>query len=252
MMQVIGVLGALAFLLYVLVVIVVGIQLYFKTRSWLRKLEGVLPHPDSGSAAGYTLLALALSTIIELGALYGFRNSPLLIAFAFPFIVGFTEEGSKLIPYFRRGGDILLRWRLSLRVALYFAIVEAVLYAIYLLLVGNILGIFLRIIVIMFHVSFTAIALCGALSGAWIGGYLKAAILHALYDAPVFVLLGIGGDLPVLFTVILSTSGVLYTYNFVDRAFMTPYTLAMERIEEKKREEEAEAGPTGGSFTSLP
>ncbi len=80
----IGVLGALALLLYVLVVIAVGIKLYFKTSSWLKKVDRVMPPADSDAAAGYTLLALALSIIIELGAMYLFRNSPLLIAFALP------------------------------------------------------------------------------------------------------------------------------------------------------------------------
>ncbi len=151
-------------------------------------------------------------------------------------MVGFTEEGSKLIPYFRRSGDVLLRWRLSLKVALSFAIAEAVLYSIGLLIRGNILGIPLRIIVIMFHVSFTAIALQGALWGTAFAGYLKASLLHTFYDAPVFVLLGLGGDLPVLLTVIISTAGIVYTYHIVDEAFRRPYTLAMERMEEKKRE----------------
>lgn len=247
----IGVLGALALLLYVLVVTIVGIKLYFKTSSWLRKVDKVMSPANSGPVAGYTLLALALSMIIELGALYEFRNSPLLIAFALPLLIGFTEEGSKLIPYFMRSGDALLRWRLSLKVALSFAIVEAVLYSIYLLLRGNILGIFLRIIVIMFHVSFTAIALGGALEGTALEGYLKASLLHAFYDAPVFVLLGLGSDLPVLLTVLISTAGIVYTYHIVDGAFRGPYAMAMERLEEKKREAQQfweGMGITGGSF----
>ncbi|NJF26086.1 hypothetical protein [Thermococcus sp. Bubb.Bath] len=246
-----GVLGALALVTYVLVVVIVGIKLYFKADSWLKKVDRVMPPAEGGAVAGYTIIALALSIIIELGAFYGFRNSPILLAFVFPLIVGFTEEGSKLLPYFVWKGDVLRRWRLSIKVALSFAIVEAVLYSIFLLLAGNILGIILRVIVIMFHVSFTAIALWGALRGFALEGYLKASILHALYDAPVFVLLALRSDLVTLLTVLISTAGVIYTYNSVDWAFRRPYKMAMERIEEKKREAQQfweDMGITGDSL----
>jgi RsiW-degrading membrane proteinase PrsW (M82 family) len=249
---VVGVLGALALITYVLVVVIVGIKLYFKTDSWLKKVERVIPPADSGAVAGYTLIALTLSMIIEIGALYGLRNSPVLLAFGLPLIVGFTEEGSKLLPYLVWKGDVLRRWRLSIKVALAFAIVEAVLYSIFLFLAGNILGVLLRIIVIMFHVSFTAIALWGALRGSALGGYLKASILHAFYDAPVFVLLALGSDFATLFTVLVSTVGIIYTYNTVDWAFRKPCNMAIERIEEKKREAQQFWEERGITEDSLP
>lgn len=196
-----------------------------------------------------------LAVALELLALY-FISSDMALLFL-PFIAGFVEEGAKLLPYLR-SGDKLYRWRLTVKVALIFAVIEAVLYGVTLFFSGNILGALLRVVVVMYHVSFTVIALEMALRGSLLSGYLKAALLHTLYDAPVFVTLA-ALDLSPLAS-ILGIAAIVYTYYRVDEAFGLAHRKAREALEERKRKARefwegrgiSLAEDDGGEFTSSP
>ena len=221
----------MALIAYVIVVIAVGIKLYSKANPWIAKVEGVLPFVERGEVIKYALVAFLLASLVELGTLYALRNSTALLALAFPLSVGLIEEGAKLIPYFS-GGETLRRWHLTIRVAFTFAVIEAVLYGVALLARGNVFGALLRVVVVIFHVAFTAVALEDALRGSLIRGYLKASLIHALYDAPVFSLvLGKGA---VVLVVTASIIALLYTYGELDEAFGLAYSLGKRKLEERK------------------
>lgn len=224
----------MALVVYIVAVVVVGIKLYFRADWWLSKLDRVLPEANTGKAAVYAVLAMLAVGVLEVAVMYVLRNSQLLLAIALPLAVGLIEEGAKLLPYFLKGGDTLRRWRFTVKVALVFAIAEALLYGIALLASGNLLGAALRVIVVMFHVTFTAIALASALRGSPIGGYLKASLLHGLYDAPIFSLLT-GNTILIVLMVLLGFGAVAYTYLQVDDAFGIAHSLGERAIEERKR-----------------
>ncbi len=224
----------MALVVYVTAVVVVGIKLYFRADEWLAKVDRVLPETSTGKAAVYAVLAMLTAGVLEVAVMYALGDSQLLLAIALPLGVGLIEEGAKLIPYFLKGGDTLRRWRFTIKVALVFAIAEALLYGIVMLASGNLLGAALRVIVVMFHVTFTAIALASALRGSPIGGYLKASILHGLYDAPIFSILTENTVLIVLMT-LLGFGAVVYTYLQVDDAFGTVHRFGERAIEERKK-----------------
>jgi hypothetical protein len=217
---------------YLIFAIVVGIKLYPKTDRWLSVLDRITPEVSTSKALKYGLLAFGGAALIELIALYFSSGATFLVL---PLIVGFSEEGMKLAPYLS-GGDELYRWRLTTKVALIFAIIEALLYGIALLFSGNVIGALLRLIVVTYHVSFTAIALGGALKGSLVSGYLKASLLHALYDAPVFAMISAPSLSPVI--VPLGIGAVVYTYYRVDEAFGLTHRKARRALEKRKRKAE--------------
>jgi len=229
------VIEVMALVVYIVAVVVVGVKLYFRADWWVSKLDRVLPEVNTGKAAAYAVLAILTASILEIVVMYALRNSQILLALAFPLAVGLIEEGAKLLPYFLKKGDALRRWRFTVKVALIFAIVEALLYGIVLLASGNLLGAALRVIVVMFHVTFTAIALASALRGSPIRGYLKASLLHGLYDAPVFSFLA-GNTILTVLMALLGLGAVAYTYLQVDDAFGIAHTLGERAIEERKKE----------------
>ncbi len=240
---------------YVIAVIVVGIKLYFKTDGWMAKIDRVTPFVETSTVVKYGFLAFILALFLEGVLLFVFRSeSTTVMIIALVMGVGFIEEGAKLLPYFSSKGSEMYRWHLTVKVALAFAVVEAILYGLALFFSGNILGALLRIIVVMFHVAFTTIALGDVMRGDPLLGYLKASVLHSLYDAP--VLLAIVGA-PVLIVVLISTVSLIYTYSSVDGAFGRAYNRAQHELEKRKREaqefwREKRVGTAGSDLTSLP
>ncbi|WP_297459294.1 hypothetical protein [Thermococcus sp.] len=220
--------------LYLIAVIVIGIRLYFRADYWTVDLERILPTIDTKRAVLYAILGIVIASFLEIIPLFLLHGSPLMLAAVFPLFVGFVEEGVKLIPYLVERGDVLRRWNLTIKTAFMFALIEAVLYGITLFLAGNFLGAVLRVVVIMFHVTFTAIALASALRGSIVRGYLKAALLHGFYDAPIFGFLSGNRWLEIVFT-LLGLGAVLYTYLTVDDAFEIAHDLGLKAIEERKR-----------------
>ncbi|ASJ08033.1 hypothetical protein A3L11_01840 [Thermococcus siculi] len=221
--------------LYSIMVLVVGVKLYFRADWWLVKVDRVLPEVSTGKAAVYAILIMLIAGVLEVAVMYVLQEFQLLLALAFPLVVGLIEEGAKLLPYFLKKGDVLRRWRLTFKVALVFAIAEAVLYGIALLASGNLLGALLRIIVVMFHVAFTSIALASALGGSPVKGYLKASILHGLYDAPIFSVLAENNSLSVLMS-LLGFGAMVYTYIHINDAFEIVHTIGERAVEERKKE----------------
>ncbi|WP_297416548.1 PrsW family glutamic-type intramembrane protease [Thermococcus sp.] len=240
---------------YVIVVIAVGIKLYVKTDGWMTKIDRVTPFVKTSTVVKYGFLAFILALFLEGVLLFVFRSeSTTVMMIALVMGVGFIEEGAKLLSYFSSKGSDMYRWHLTVKVALAFAVVEAILYGLALFFSGNILGALLRIIVVMFHVAFTTIALGDVMRGDPLLGYLKASVLHSLYDAP--VLLAIVGA-PVLIVVLISTVALIYTYSSVDDAFGRAYSRAQHELEKRKREaqefwREKGVGTAGSDLTSLP
>ncbi|WP_054840825.1 protease PrsW [Thermococcus peptonophilus] len=246
-------------ILYLIFAVFVGVKLYGKTNSWLSELDRITPPiVETGKALKYGFLAFGGAAVLELLVLYPISSDAGLLFL--PLVAGFVEEGAKLSPYLR-GGDELYRWRLTVKVALIFAVIEAVLYGITLFFSGNILGALLRIVVVMYHVSFTAIALEDALKGSLLSGYLKAALLHTLYDAPpVFVTLAISDLSPPLAS-IMGIAAIVYTYYHVDEAFGVAHRMARRALEERKKKAQEFWNERGGisfseddgmEFTSSP
>ncbi|AMQ18539.1 hypothetical protein A0127_04835 [Thermococcus peptonophilus] len=231
-------------ILYLIFAVFVGVKLYGKTNSWLSELDRITPIVETGKALKYGFLAFGGAAVLELLVLYPISSDAGLLFL--PLVAGFVEEGAKLSPYLR-GGDELYRWRLTVKVALIFAVIEAVLYGITLFFSGNILGALLRIVVVMYHVSFTAIALEDALKGSLLSGYLKAALLHTLYDAPVFVTLAIS-DLSPLAS-IMGIAAIVYTYYHVDEAFGVAHRMARRALEERKKKAQEFWNERGISFS---
>ena len=238
----------MALVVYLVAVVVVGIKLYLRADWWLSKLERVLPEVNTGKAAIYAVLAMLAAGVLEVAVMYALRDFQLLLAIVLPLAVGLIEEGAKLLPYFLKKGDALRRWRFTVRVALVFALAEALLYGIGLLASGNLLGAALRVIVVMFHVTFTAIALASTLRGSPIKGYLKASILHGLYDAPAFSILT-GNTLLTILTALLGFGAVVYTYLHANDAFGIAHSLGEKAIEERKKEAREFWGERGIEIT---
>ena len=208
--------GVFLVVIYTLLAVVVGIKVFFKTSSWLSKMEGLVPPVPLHSAIGWGIVAFLLALGFEGLILFssGMTTGMLILTF----LVGPIEEGAKLLPFVAKEREsTLVRWHLTIRTALVFGILEALLYFWPLVSMGNLLGAIFRFVVVMFHVVFTAIALEGALRGSLWEGYLKAALLHSLYDAPA-LLLYIMGDLAG-FVAPLSMVALIYIHNSVDEVF---------------------------------
>ncbi len=238
---------------YVIFVVGIGIKLYSKTDLWMSKLDRITPFVETYLVIKYGLFAFFFAVVLETLILFLFGSgSPLVLIVALSVGVGFIEEGAKLMPYFISKGKKLYRWHLTIKVALAFALIEAVLYGIMLFFSGNILGALLRIIVVMFHIAFTAIALADVLRGDSLAGYLKASVLHSLYDAPVLLALA---ESSAVVIAVLSIVAVVYTYLNVDEAFGSVYAMAKRELEERRRKAQefwakSEMGVSESDFTS--
>jgi RsiW-degrading membrane proteinase PrsW (M82 family) len=218
--------------LYILLTVVVGIKVSVKVRGRLMELGGVLPEVSQWTAAVYGILAILLAVGLEIVVVLGFGGSVLRLMVALAFAVGPIEEGVKVLPFLLDGREKPARWRLTLNTALMFALMESSLYGAVLLLSGNLIGALFRIVVIVFHVAWTAIALEGALNESLMRGYLKASLLHSLYDAPALLAIagaGVGILLPLTF---ISGAALLITCAKVDDAFEAAYSLVWDTVGE--------------------
>jgi len=210
-------LGVLLVVGYVLIALVAGVSVFLKTLSWLAETDRIIFPLPLRSAMGWGILAFLVALALEALALYPFWGTPtafLILAL----VVGPIEEGAKLIPFVaKRNESILTRWHLTIKTALAFGFIEAVMYFILLVSMGNIIGALFRTIVIMFHVAWTAIALEEALKGSLAWGYLKASLIHSLYDAPLLLLYTSGALAGVVSLV--SVVVLVYLHNSVEGAF---------------------------------
>jgi len=223
--------GVLLVVGYALLVIAVGIEVFFKTTSWLSKTDRLIFPVPLYSVIGWGIVAFLLALGLEGLILFssGMTTGMLILTF----LVGPIEEGAKLLPFVvKERESTLVRWHLTIRTALVFGILEALLYFWVLVSMGNILGAILRGIIVMFHVVWTAIALEGALRGSLWDGYLKAALLHSLYDAPI-LLLYILGDLAG-FVALISVFALLYIHDSVDETFRFTVSYAKKLVERKR------------------
>ncbi len=215
---------------YLIFVIAVGLGVVVRVKGWLADIDRVLPTVGRGTAVVYGFMAIILAMVLEFIIVLGFGGSSLRLMVALAVGVGPIEEGVKVLPFFLVGGERLVRWRITMNVALTFAIVEGSLYGALLLFNGDLIGALFRVVVIMFHVVWTAVALEGALNGSLPVGYLKASVLHSLYDAPVLLALA-GADLVVLIPITLvSGVAVLLTYRGINGAFGAAYSLGRAMI----------------------
>ena len=236
---------------YVLAALVVGAVVFRKTWFWLKKAEEVFPAPTLTSVLLWSLTAFFTALLLEALVMYPFwGKSSMLLALAVA--VGPVEEGAKLLPFVASREDLPLRWHLTVRTALAFGVIEAILYLVFLTSTGNLLGAFFRTVVIMFHVAWTALALKDALEGSLAGGYLKASLIHGLYDAPVFLLLmnrtlaGVAA--------IAAIFALLYLNGAVDEAFRTAIAHALPKRESNGTDEgqEREGEEENTELTSSP
>ncbi len=210
---------------YILLTVVVGIRIFAKVRGRLVELGKVLPKVSPWTAVVYGILVILLTVTLEVIVVLIFGGSVLRLMVALAFAVGPIEEGVKVLPFLLDGRKQPARWKLTLNTALMFALMEGSIYGAVLILSGNLIGALLRIVVIVFHVAWTAIALNGALNGSLLRGYLRAALLHSLYDAPVLLAMaeeGVGILLPLAF---ISSVALLITCAKVDDAFEAAYSL---------------------------
>ncbi|WP_048811305.1 hypothetical protein [Thermococcus gammatolerans] len=260
-------LSLLLLLGYVLLVVVLGSIMLIRGLSWFERLDRVLPMVSERRCFAYGFVAVVVAVIVELSGFFllkeaiasGTMHSSLLLASIVVLLIGFAEEGAKLIPFVVEKGDTLTRWRFAVRGAFYFGIIEAVLYAFNLLMMGNLIAALLRFLVIMVHVVLTAIALESAIvNGSLRGGYVKASLLHAIYDAPViFAFLGAGDAL--ILIVPLAMAGFALLFSSLNRVFEVAYVLGKRKIEERRKagleEENPEVpsiAPEQGDFTFSP
>ncbi|WP_297468906.1 PrsW family glutamic-type intramembrane protease [Thermococcus sp.] len=209
--------GELVVVAYLLIALIFGVKIFTKTLSWLAETDRAVFPLSNLSIVGWGVVAFVTAFLLELAVMYPLWGSSAMFL-ALALFVGPIEEGAKLLPFvFSRGKDRMTRWRLTLKVALFFGIIEALMYFVVLASRGNILGGFLRLIILMFHVAWTAVALESALQGSLLEGYLRASLLHGLYDAPV-LLMPFGGEIAGL----LALGGIwaiIKLYNSIDEAF---------------------------------
>ena len=249
--------GELLVVVYILLAVVLGIGVFTKTLSWLAETDRVVFPPSRVSILGWGLVAFVSALFLEFSIIYPFWGSSamlLLLAIA----VGPIEEGSKLLPYLLiKNGDEMSRWYITLRASLVFGLMEAALYFLVLLSRGNLIGGLLRAIVAMYHVAWTAIALEDALKGSLLRGYLRASLLHGLYDAPVLLLYFSGS-----FAGLLALGGmwaVVYLYRSLDEAFGFAVRYRTKLLERRTNAEgmggsweSNEGEKTGEGFSSWP
>ena len=225
--------GEILLLAYVVVAVVVGVVVFRKTISWLADTDRVMPLVPLSTGFKWGFLAFFVALLFESLVLYAFWNTREAYV-ALAVTVGLIEEGAKLVPYaFTRSASGLYRRNLSVKTALAFGIIEGVLYSLFFIASGNVLGAILRAIVVMFHVVWTAMALEKALRGSLLAGYLKAAVMHSLYDAPMLVFLSGSGVWPVL-AALAGIAVLVYAYASIDDVFGFAYTCARREIEERK------------------
>ncbi|WP_297535205.1 hypothetical protein [Thermococcus sp.] len=224
--------GELLVLLYLFAAVVIGLGVFIRTLSWLSETDRVMPMVSLPRGFAWGFLAVLVAMAVEGAVLYAFWGSAMAFAIL-ALIVGPVEEGAKLIPYFVKTGESkLYRWNLTIKTALAFGIIEGIGYFLLLFFSGNPIGAFVRLIVIAYHVVWTAIALELALTGDPVLGYLKAALIHGLYDAPAMLLLAGAG--PVAGVMAIVSLGVLmYVYRASEASFRFAYYYARRIIEER-------------------
>ena len=237
--------GELLVMIYAFMAIIFGVKIFAKTLSWLAETDRTVFPFSNLSVIGWGVVAFITALLLEFAVMYPLWGSSAMFL-ALALFVGPIEEGAKLLPFlFSREKDTMTRWRLTLKVALFFGIIEALMYFVVLASRGNILGGFLRLIILMFHVAWTAVALESALRGSLLEGYLRASLLHSLYDAPVLLLYfgwGIAG--------IVALGGmwaIFNLYNSLDGAFR--FAMDYERrLLERRR---ATVGTLNSSFQEV-
>ncbi|AHL23174.1 PrsW family glutamic-type intramembrane protease [Thermococcus nautili] len=230
-------LGVLLVVGYVLIALAVGVSVFLKTLSWLAETDRAIFPLPLRSAMGWGILAFLVALTLEALALYPFWGTPTALLIL-ALVVGPIEEGAKLIPFIaKKDESVLTRWHLTIKTALAFGFIEAVMYFILLVSMGNIIGALFRTIVIMFHVAWTAIALEEALKGSLAWGYLKAALIHSLYDAPLLLLYTSGALAGVVSLV--SVVVLVYLHNSVDGAFEFAVSYARKAVA-RRNESDAE------------
>lgn len=224
--------GELLIVVYVLIAIGVGIQMFFKTVSWLSETDRTVFPVPFYSVLGWGIVAFFTAMVLESLVLRFSREiSTAMLALAI--VVGPIEEGAKLLPFVvKQDENAMTRWHLTVRTALFFGIIEALMYFVLLISMGNFFGAILRGVVVMFHVAWTAIALEGALRGSLWDGYLKAALLHCLYDAPIMLIYPLGGLAGLIVPV--SIAALIYINGAVDDAFGFAVSYARKLVERKR------------------
>ncbi|WP_457742015.1 hypothetical protein [Thermococcus sp.] len=207
--------------LYALVAVFVGVTVFIKTLSWFQKMERFTPFGLSRLAVLWGFLAFIVALAVEgIALFYLWRTSKALAFIALAILVGPIEEFSKLMPFiFRRSEGLPLRLTLTLKTALAFGVIEGLLYFLALLASGNLVGAFLRLVVITFHVVWTSFALEKAVKGSLVLGYLKASVVHSLYDAPLLLYLA-GAGPAVVPLVLIGIVVLVYVYKDLDSIFM--------------------------------
>jgi len=215
---------------YIALAVVIGVKIFVKVMNWLVEVGRMLPAVSRKRVLFYGFMVFVLVMALELVVVLVFSGSIPRLLVALTFAVGPIEEGVKLLPFLLTRGEKLLRWRIALSTALAFALMEGLLYGVLLILTGNPLGALFRVVVVMFHVAWTAIALEGALNGSLPVGYLKASVLHSLYDAPVLLALAGVGLVVVIPITLVSGVAVLLTYRGINGAFGAAYSLGRATI----------------------
>ncbi len=224
--------GELVVVAYVFIALIFGVRIFMKTPSWLAETNRAVFPVSKLLILGWGIIAFVTALLLEFAVIYPLWGSSAMFL-ALAIFVGPIEEGAKLLPFvFSRCKDTMTRWRLTLKVALFFGIVEALIYFVVLASRGNLIGGFLRLIILMFHVAWTAVALESALRGSLLEGYLRASLLHGLYDAPI-LLMPFGGGIAGL----LALGGiwaVIKLYNSIDGAFRFAMDYERRLLERRK------------------
>jgi len=224
--------GEILIAVYVFIAIGVGIRVFFRTISWLSESDrAVFPVPFY-SVLSWGITAFFVAMILEMLVLK-FSPEISIAMLVLAIVVGPIEEGAKLLPFaLKQDENVMVRWHLTVRTALFFGIIEALMYFVLLISMGNFFGAILRGVVVTFHVVWTAIALEGALKSSLWNGYLRAALLHSLYDAPILLLYPLGGLAGLIVPV--SIAALIYINGAVDDAFGFAVSYARKLVERKR------------------
>jgi len=220
-------------LAYVTLAVFFGVKVFTKTLSWFAETDRAVLPISTASVVGWGVVAFFLALVMEAVILYSFweRAAAVVVLAIF---VGPIEEGAKLLPFVvKRKEAPARRWSLTVKTAFVFGFIEAVMYFIILFSRGNLLGALFRVIVMMFHVAWTAVALEDALKGSLLRGYLRASLLHGLYDAPMLLLYA-GNPAGAPLTV-AGIWAIVYLYRSIDGAFKFAVSYA-KRSAARRRE----------------
>ncbi|GAB6134489.1 PrsW family glutamic-type intramembrane protease [Thermococcus prieurii] len=214
--------------IYVLLAIFLGVRIFTKTLSWFAETDRTVVPVSTASMVGWGFLAFFLALILEAIVLYSFRGGTTAFVLL-AILVGPIEEGAKLLPFVaKRKETPMRRWSLTVKTAFVFGSIEAVMYFLLLISRGNLLGALFRMIVMMFHVAWTAVALEDALRGSLMKGYLRASLLHGLYDAPMLLLYaGNSAGVPLILAGIWA---IVYLYHSIDGAFEFAVSYARKAV----------------------